>query len=96
MKRVFGWIFALLGKVGKDKYQHFTLGAIIAAVVFVAIAAIGRADVAWWLSLIVVFCAETFKEFVLDAKADLKDVVATMLGWASVGVPLFGVIFMGG
>ena len=93
MKRVFGWIFAQLDKVGKDKYQHFTLGAIIAAVVFVAIAAIGRADVAWWLSLIVVFCAETFKEFVLDAKPDWKDVMATMLGWASVGMPLLIQLF---
>lgn len=94
MKKIFEWIFAQLGKIGKDKYQHFTLGAIITAVVFVMVALIGRADVAWWLSLIVTFMVELAKEFAHDYAPDPKDILATMLGWASVGVPLFLLIFI--
>ena len=94
MKKIFDWIFAQLGKIGKDKYQHFTLGAIITAVVFVGLTLIGRADVAWWLSLIVTFMVELAKEFAHDYAPDPKDILATMLGWASVGVPLFILIFI--
>lgn len=94
MKKILDWIFAKLGKIGKDKYQHFTLGAIITAVVFVVLALIGRADVAWWLSLNVTFIAELAKEFAHDYAPDSKDILATMLGWASVGVPLFIQIFI--
>lgn len=93
MRKILNWIFAQLGKIGKDKYQHFTLGAIITAVVFVVVAFIGRADVAWWLALIVTFVVELAKEFAHDYAPDPKDILATMLGWAAVGVPLFIMIF---
>ena len=85
MKRVFGWIFAQLDKVGKDKYQHFTLGAIIAAVVLCLSAGLPF-PAANFISIVAVLGIELFKEFVLDAKADWRDIVATILGGLCVWV----------
>lgn len=94
MKKILNWIFTKLDGIGKDKYQHFTIGAVIAAVVFICLSLIGREDVAWWLSLMAVFFVELFKECFLDGEADIKDIIATMLGWAAVGAPLFLLIFL--
>lgn len=93
MKKIFDWFFAQLGKIGKDKYQHVAVGSILTAVLFVALLQLGRADVAWWLSLMLTFWASLAKEFLLDAEADWRDIVASMVGWACVGIPLFCVIF---
>lgn len=93
MKKIFDWIFAKLGKVGKDKYQHIAVGSILAAVLFVLLLQLGRADVAWWLSLMLTFGAALGKEFIIDAEPDARDIAATMIGWLAVGVPTFFLIF---
>lgn len=87
MKNTFSKLFRYLDKIGKDKYQHFTLGAIIASLVMC---------VTLWLplstsiiiSIISVVIAELFKEFVLDGKADYKDIIATILGGSCVWLPM--------
>ena len=93
MKKILNWFFALLDKVGKDKYQHFTLGALITAVAFLIFLTFCKPDLAWWLSLFITFGAEFCKEFIIDAEGDPKDFFATMLGWAAVAIPLFPLIF---
>ena len=85
MRQIFDKIFAQLGKVGKDKYQHFSLGAII-AVVALCLSAGLPFPAANFVSIVAVLGVELFKEFVLDAKADWKDIVATLLGGLCVWV----------
>ena len=94
MKKILNWIFNALDKIGKDKYQHFTFGALIATVAFLLLLTFCKADLAWWISFFVVFLTEMCKEFIIDSKADEKDLIATMLGWAAVGAPLFPLIFL--
>lgn len=87
MKKIFSKLFRYLDKIGKDKYQHFTLGAIIASLVIC---------VTLWLplstsiiiSIISVVISELFKEFVLDSEADYKDIIATILGGSCVWLPI--------
>ena len=86
MRRIFDKIFAALGKIGKDKYQHFSLGAIIAAVVLCLSAGLPF-PAANFVSIVVVLGVELFKEFVLDGRADWRDIVATLLGGLCVWVP---------
>lgn len=93
MKKILNWIFALLDKIGKDKYQHFTLGALITAVAFLVLLTFCKADLAWWLSLFVTFGAEFCKEFFIDDKGSILDFLATLTGWAVVAVALFPLIF---
>ena len=85
MRKIFDKLFAALGKIGKDKYQHFSLGAII-AVVALCLSAGLPFPVANFVSIVAVLGVELFKEFVLDAKADWKDIVATLLGGLCVWV----------
>jgi short subunit fatty acids transporter len=85
MRKIFDKIFAALGKIGKDKYQHFSLGAII-AVVALCLSAGLPFPAANFVSIVAVLGLELFKEFVLDAKADWRDVVATLLGGLCVWV----------
>lgn len=85
MRKIFDKLFAALGKIGKDKYQHFSLGAII-AVVALCLSAGLPFPAANFISIVAVLGAELFKEFVLDAKADWKDIVATLLGGLCVWV----------
>lgn len=93
MKKILNWFFALLDKIGKDKYQHFTLGALITAVAFLVLLIFCKSDLAWWLSLIVTFCAEFCKEFIIDDEGSPIDFLATMVGWGAVAFPLFPLIF---
>jgi short subunit fatty acids transporter len=85
MRKIFDRLFALLGAIGKDKYQHFSLGAII-AVVALCLSAGLPFPAANFVSIVAVLGVELFKEFVLDAKADWRDVVATLLGGLCVWV----------
>lgn len=93
MKKILNRIFALLDKIGKDKYQHFTIGALIGAVVFLVLLTFCKPDLAWWLSLVVTFGAEFCKEFIIDEKGSPLDFLATMVGWGAVAFPLFPLIF---
>lgn len=85
MKRIFDRIFAALGKIGKDKYQHFSLGAVI-AVVALCLSAELPFPAANFASIVAVLGVELFKEFVLDGRADWRDLVATLLGGLCVWV----------
>lgn len=78
-------MFTLLGGIGKDKYQHFSLGAIIAVVALCLSAGLPFAA-ANFISIVAVLGVELFKEFVLDSRADWRDIVATMLGGLCVWV----------
>lgn len=85
MRKIFDRLFAALGKIGKDKYQHFSLGAVI-AVVALCLSAGLPFPAANFISIVAVLGVELFKEFVLDAKADWRDIVATILGGLCVWV----------
>lgn len=93
MKKMLNWIFALLDKIGKDKYQHFTLGALITTAAFLVLLTFCKSDLAWWLSLFITFGAEFCKEFIIDEEGNPLDFVATMVGWAAVAFALFPLIF---
>lgn len=93
MKKILNWIFAKLDGIGKDKYQHFTVGALIGAVVFLVLLTFCKPDLAWWLSLFITFGAEFCKEFVIDEEGNPLDFLATMVGWGAVAFPLFPLIF---
>lgn len=85
MRKIFDKLFAALGKIGKDKYQHFSLGAVIAVVALCLSAGLSF-PAANFVSIVAVLGVELFKEFVLDAKADWRDIVATLLGGLCVWV----------
>lgn len=85
MRKIFDKIFAALGNIGKDKYQHFSLGAVI-AVVALCLSAGLPFPAANFVSIVAVLAVELFKEFVLDSRADWRDVVATLLGGLCVWV----------
>lgn len=93
MKKILNWIFAKLDGIGKDKYQHFTIGALIGAVVFLVLLTFCKPDLAWWLSLFITFGAEFCKEFIIDEEGSPLDFLATMVGWGAVAFPLFLLIF---
>lgn len=83
---MFNKIFKYLNKIGKDKYQHFTLGSLIACIVL-CLASCLDFPVANFISIASVFSAALFKEFSLDGfeNADIMDIVATLLG----GLPIW-------
>lgn len=93
MKKILNWIFAKLDGIGKDKYQHFTIGALIGVVVFLVLLTFCKPDLAWWLSLFITFGAEFCKEFIIDEEGSPLDFLATMVGWGAVAFPLFLLIF---
>lgn len=81
MKKIITKLFNVLNKIGKDKYQHFTIGAIIACVV-TCVTSILPFPAANFISIFAVMAIALIKEFVIDGftKADIKDFIATMLG----------------
>jgi hypothetical protein len=85
MKRIFDKIVGWLNKIGADKYKHQALGSDIAAVVLLALVWF----VPWWLALtasvVAVIAVAVGKEKV-DAKSDLRDIVATLCGGAVVWI----------
>lgn len=82
-------ILEILGKIGKDKWQHFSLGALIAAVILCVCVWCGlQFPVATFLSIAGVWLVELGKEFIIDKRADWKDIVATMVGGIVVWLPI--------
>lgn len=83
---MFNKIFKCLNKIGKDKYQHFTLGSIIACIVLCITNSLDF-SVANFFSIITVFGATLVKEFIIDGfeNADILDIIATLLG----GLPVW-------
>lgn len=76
------WISRLLA-IGENRYVHSTVGAVVASIVCCVLC---------WLpllanimaSVIVVSCLAVYKECGMDAKADLLDIVFTIIGGATV------------
>lgn len=79
MKRIFDKIVGCLNGIGADKYKHFAVGAAVAAVVLLAVALFVPQWLALTASVVAVIAAAVGKEKA-DAKADLRDIVATLCG----------------
>lgn len=84
MIKIINSLLKWLNAIGKDKYQHFCLGATIASVAL-CLASWISFPIAIRISIIVVFGVELIKELVIDSTASYRDLVATMLG----GVPVW-------
>lgn len=78
MKKIIAWLNA----IAKDKYQHFAVGAAIAAIVLIVAMPLGS----WWrwipllASVIAVMTAAVVKERNIDSKVDMQDILATLAG----------------
>lgn len=89
MKNLIDRLLNLLNRIGKDKYQHFTLGAAIAALAMLAALPLD----AWWrglpllVSMLAVVVMAVLKERRLDPRADLEDILWTLAGGAAVWLP---------
>lgn len=79
MKQLFDKIVGWLNRFGADKYKHQALGSDIAAVVLLALVWFVPEWLALTASVVAVFAAAVGKEKV-DAKADLRDLAATLGG----------------
>lgn len=80
--KIIGW----LNGIGADKYKHQVLGSDIAAVVLLALVWFVPQWLALTASVVAVIAAAVGKEKV-DAKADLRDIVASLCGGAVVWLP---------
>lgn len=82
-----------LNAIEKDKYQHYALGAAIAAAIFFAsppFLVLITTSWVFWLSLglsifTVVACA-VWKDYIHDEEADKKDVYVTIAGGTTVWI----------
>lgn len=86
MKKIFDKIVGWLNGIPADKYKHFALGAVIAAVVLLAMVW----SVPQWLALtasVVAVSAAAIGKELIDDKADLRDLAATLGGGAVVWLP---------
>lgn len=87
MKKLLIRLLNRLGGIGKDKYQHFTIGAVVACAAFLAPRLLGAGSgLALGVSAVLVLCAALYKEYRLDPVPDARDILATMLGGAVVWV----------
>ena len=82
-----------LNTIEKDKYQHYALGAAIAAAIFFAsppfLVLITTSWVFWLalgLSIFTVVACAVWKEYIHDEEADKKDVYVTIAGGATVWI----------
>lgn len=87
MKNLIDTLLNWLDAVPKDKYQHFAVGAVLAAIFQIVPVCFG---LPWWLALIasvtVVFAAAWVKEHEIDPAEDMKDIAATVAGGAVVWI----------
>lgn len=86
MKQLFDKIVGWMNRIPADKYKHFAVGAAIAALVLLAVALFVPKWLALTASVVAVIAVAVGKEKV-DAKADLRDIVATLCGGAVVWLP---------
>lgn len=86
MKRIFDKIVGWLNGIGADKYKHFAVGTAVAAVVLLAVASFVPKWLALAASVGTVALAAVGKEKA-DAKADFRDLAATLCGGAVVWLP---------
>lgn len=86
MKNIITKIVGWLNRIPADKYKHQALGADIAAVVLLALVWFVPQWLALTASVVAVIAAAVGKEKA-DAKADLRDIVATLCGGVVVWLP---------
>lgn len=79
MKRIFDKVIGWLNGIGADKYKHFALGAVIAAITVILLACFLPKWAVTVGSVAVVAMAAIIKERI-DDEADEQDIVATCLG----------------
>lgn len=79
MKRAIEKIVGWMNRIPADKYKHFAVGAVLAAVVLLALVWFVPQWLALTASVVAVIAAAVGKEKA-DAKADLRDIVATICG----------------
>lgn len=79
MKNIINKIVGWLNKIGSDKYKHFAVGAVIAAVILM----VGALFLPKWAALVasvaIVAMAAIVKEKI-DATVDRYDILATSMG----------------
>lgn len=93
MKRIFDKIVCWLNSIGADKYKHFAVGTAVAAVVLLAVAIFVSKWLALTASVVAVSAAAVGKELT-DAKADLRDLAATLGGGVVVWLPFLVAILI--
>lgn len=86
MKDIIEKIIDWMNGIGADKYKHFAVGTAVAAVVLLALVWFVSQWLALTASVVAVIAAAVGKEKI-DAKADLRDIVATLCGGAVVWLP---------
>lgn len=83
MKNIIDKITGWLNGIGADKYKHFGLGVVIAAIMVIVLACFLPKWAVIVGSVAIVAMAAIVKERI-DEKADNKDILATLLGGVSV------------
>lgn len=81
IEKIVGW----LNGIGADKYKHFAVGTAVAAIVLLAVALFVPKWLALTASVVAVIAVAVGKEKV-DAKADFRDLAATIGGGAVVWI----------
>ena len=79
MKNIINKIVGWLNVIGADKYKHFALGVVIAAIMVIVLACFLPKWAVIVGSIAVVAMAAIVKERI-DEKADNKDILATIIG----------------
>lgn len=88
MKKVIEKLIGWLNVVPKDKYQHFTLGAIIASLALIITAPL----IGCWrwmplaISVVALVSLAMVKEYAVDSKVDMNDILWTIGGGYTVWV----------
>ena len=85
MKRILDKIVGRLNGIDADKYKHFALGTVIAAITVIVLSCFLPKWAVIVGSVAVVTMAAIIKERI-DDEADNKDILATMLGGVAVWV----------
>lgn len=85
MKKIIYKITCWLNGISSDKYKHFTIGAIIAAAVIMALGLFTPKWAVLAASVVAVAVVAIGKEHI-DEQADDMDIVATCLGGAIVWI----------
>ena len=95
MKRIIEKIVSSLDRIGKDKFEHFALGAMIAMIGFIVATPLfcfmGHTAASWscfGISVVGMMGVELYKEFRVDVKPDWRDMLATALGGSTVWIAL--------
>lgn len=83
MKNIINKIVGWLNGIGADKYKHFGLGVVIAAIMVIVLACFLPKWAVIVGSVAIVAMAAIVKERI-DEKADNKDILATLLGGVAV------------